>query len=87
MEVGGGQTMPRMNARQHAIVIEREGDSFVAYVPDMPGCVAVAESEAEARALIREAIAFHLDGMRADGESIPEPRAHVGYVGSRRLRG
>lgn len=65
---------------QYAIVIEREGKSFGAYVPDLPGCVAVAESEAEVRELIREAIAFHLEGMREDGESVPEPRALVEYI-------
>lgn len=65
---------------QYAVVIERGDGSFGAYVPDLPGCVAVGETEAEARALIREAIEFHLDGMREDGEPIPEPSAHVEYV-------
>lgn len=65
---------------QYAIVIEREGQSFGAYVPDLPGCVAVAESEAEVRDLIREAIAFHLEGMREDGEPVPEPRVVVEYI-------
>ena len=65
---------------QYAVVIERGDSSFGAYVPDLPGCVAVGESEAEVRLLIREAIAFHLEGMREDGEAIPEPSAHVEYV-------
>ena len=65
---------------QYAVVIEREGDSFGAYVPDLPGCVAVGETEDEVRRLIREAIAFHLEGMREDGEAIPLPSAHVEYV-------
>jgi len=65
---------------QYAVVIERGDGSFGAYVPDLPGCVAVGETEAEVRALIREAIEFHLDGMREDGEPIPEPSAHVEYV-------
>ena len=65
---------------QYAVVIEREGDSFGAYVPDLPGCIAVGESEEEVRILIREAIAFHLDGMREDGEPILPPSAHVEYV-------
>lgn len=65
---------------QYAIVIEQEGASFGAYVPDLPGCVAVGETEAEARELIREAIGVHLEGMREDGEAIPSPRAHVEYV-------
>jgi predicted RNase H-like HicB family nuclease len=64
----------------YAVVIEREGNSFGAYVPDLPGCVAVGESEEEVRQLIREAIVFHLEGMREDGEAIPRPSAHVEYV-------
>lgn len=65
---------------QYAIVIERGDASFGAYVPDLPGCVAVGETESEVRTLIREAIAFHLDGLREDGEVLPEPSAHVEYV-------
>lgn len=64
----------------YAVVIERGESSFGAYVPDLPGCVAVGETEAEVRQLIREAIAFHLEGMREDGEAVPEPSAHVEYV-------
>ena len=65
---------------QYAIVIEPGESSVGAYVPDLPGCVAVGETEAEARALIREAIEFHLEGMHEDGEPIPAPSAHVDYV-------
>lgn len=65
---------------QYAVVIEQDGNSFGAYVPDLPGCIAVGETEGEARELIREAIAFHLEGLREDGDTIPPPRAHVEYV-------
>ncbi len=65
---------------QYAIVIERAEGSFGAYVPDLPGCVAVGETEAEARDLIVEAIAFHIESMEEDGEAVPEPNAHVEYV-------
>jgi len=65
---------------QYAIVIERSSNGFGAYVPDLPGCVAAAETEAEVRELIREAIEFHLEGMREDNEPIPEPDARVDYV-------
>ncbi|HEX8322060.1 type II toxin-antitoxin system HicB family antitoxin [Longimicrobium sp.] len=65
---------------EYAIVIERGETSYGAYVPDLPGCVAVGDSEAEVRALIREAIEFHLDGMREDGEPIPPPASRVEYV-------
>jgi len=65
---------------QYAVVIEQGPSSFGAYVPDLPGCVAVGETEVEARDLIREAIEFHLEGMREDGDSVPMPSAHVEYV-------
>lgn len=51
----------------YAIVIEKSPTGYGAYVPDLPGCVAVAETEAEVRDLIREAIEFHLEGLRDDG--------------------
>jgi predicted RNase H-like HicB family nuclease len=65
---------------QYAVVIERGENSYGAYVPDLPGCVAVGETEAEARQLIREAIAFHLDALREDGDPIPVPETHVEYI-------
>ncbi|HEY0035615.1 MAG TPA: type II toxin-antitoxin system HicB family antitoxin [Longimicrobium sp.] len=64
----------------YAIVIEQAEASSGAYVPDLPRCVAVADSEEEVRDLVREAIEFHLDGMREDGEPIPRPTSRVGYV-------
>ncbi len=64
----------------YAVVIERSSTGFGAYVPDLPGCVAVAESEAELRGLIREAIEFHLDGLREDGSEIPPAVTKVEYV-------
>lgn len=65
---------------RYAIVIEKSENGYGAYVPDLPGCIAVAENEAEVRELIREAIEFHLDGLREDGEPVPNPTAHVEYV-------
>ena len=65
---------------RYAIVIERASGNFSAYVPDLPGCVATGRTEEEAEAQIREAIAFHLDGLREDGEPIPEPSSKVDYV-------
>ncbi len=55
-------------------------DTFADPVPDLPGCVAVAESEAEVRSLIAEAIVFHLNGMQEDGDPRPEPTARVDDV-------
>jgi predicted RNase H-like HicB family nuclease len=53
---------------EYAIVIEKSSNGFGAYVPDLPGCVAVAETEDELRALVAEAIAFHLEGVREDAD-------------------
>ena len=66
----------------YGIVIEQGPVSYGAYVPDLPGCVAVAETKAEVRRLIREAIVFHLDleGMRLKGEAISQPTSRLGYV-------
>jgi predicted RNase H-like HicB family nuclease len=65
---------------RYAIVIEVAGNNFSAYVPDLPGCVATgATSEATEQAL-REAIEFHLDGLREDGAPIPPPLSRVEYV-------
>lgn len=65
---------------RYAIVIEKGPKSFGAYVPDLPGCVAVGKSEAEVRKLIAEAVSMHLEGMREDGLPIPEPTSKCEYV-------
>jgi predicted RNase H-like HicB family nuclease len=65
---------------RYVVVIERGETSFGAYVPDLPGCVAVGESEAEVTQLIAEAIEFHLDGLRRSGQPIPPPVSHAEYV-------
>ena len=59
--------------KKYAVVIEKGPTSFGAYVPDLPGCVAVGRTREEVERLIHEAIEFHLKGMRADGQPIPEP--------------
>jgi predicted RNase H-like HicB family nuclease len=65
---------------QHLVVIEKGPSSFGAYVPDLPGCVAVGESRAEVARLIHEAIQFHLEGMKEDGLPIPEPHSYSELV-------
>lgn len=60
---------------QYLVVIERGPTSYGAYVPDLPGCVAVGESLAEVEALIREAIEFHVEGLRGEGQPLPEPNS------------
>ena len=63
-----------------AIVIERANGNYSAYVPDLPGCVAAGATVEETEISIREAIEFHLDGMREDGLVIPVPSSRVEYV-------
>ena len=58
---------------KYLVVVEQGPSSFGAYVPDLPGCIAVGATREEASTLIHEAIEFHLDGLRADGQAIPEP--------------
>ena len=65
---------------RYAIVIEKAGNNYSAYVPDLPGCVATGATVEEAEGQIREAIEFHLDGMREDGIAIPQPVSRVDYV-------
>jgi predicted RNase H-like HicB family nuclease len=65
---------------RYAIVVEKGADSYGAYVPDLPGCVAAAKTRAEVLQLIREAIEFHIDAMREDGLSVPRPSSSAEYV-------
>lgn len=58
---------------RYLVVVEEGPTSFGAYVPDLPGCVAAAATRDEALALIREAIEFHIEGLRSSGQSIPPP--------------
>lgn len=65
---------------RYAIVIEKAPSNYAAYVPDLPGCVATGATAQETEKLIREAIEFHLEGLRADGLPIPPPMSQVEYV-------
>ena len=58
---------------RYLVVVEEGATSFGAYVPDLPGCVAAGKTRAEALTLIREAIEFHIEGLRQDGQPIPPP--------------
>lgn len=65
---------------RYAIVIEKAEGNYSAYVPDLPGCVATGESEAEVEKLIQEVIEFHVAGLREDGVVVPEATSKVEYV-------
>ena len=65
---------------KYAVVIEEGPKSFGAYVPDLPGCIAVGESREEVVRLIQEAIEFHIQGLQEQGENIPPPSSSVEFV-------
>ena len=58
---------------QYLVVVERGPTSYGAHVPDLPGCIAVGQTREEVLSLIREAIAFHIEGLKEEGLPIPEP--------------
>jgi len=65
---------------KYAVVIEKAEGNYSAYVPDLPGCVATGATVPEVESEIREAIAFHIEGMREDGLAVPEPTSQVEYI-------
>jgi predicted RNase H-like HicB family nuclease len=65
---------------EYIVILEQGDSSFGAYVPDLPGCVAVGESREEAMELIREAIELHIESLRENGEDVPRPHSFVEKV-------
>ena len=65
---------------KYAVVVEKSGDSFGAYIPDLQGCVAVGDSEQEVLDLIKEAAEFHIEGMIEDGLDVPKPQCIVSSI-------
>jgi len=69
-----------MAMTRYMVVVERGQTSWGAHVPDLPGCVAVGETREEVLQLIREAIEFHIDGLRQDGLPVPTPSSEGEFV-------
>ena len=65
---------------KYAVVIEKAEGNYSAYVPDLPGCIATGSTVQEVEFELREAIAFHIEGMREDGTPVPEPTSKVEYI-------
>ena len=65
---------------RYLVVIERGEKSWGAHVPDLPGCIAVGETRDEVLQLIREAIDFHIGGLRQDGLPVPAPSSEIEFV-------
>ena len=65
---------------RYAVVIEKAGDNFSAYVPDLPGCIATGATVPEVESEIRDAIRFHIEGLLADGLEVPKAVSLAEYV-------
>ena len=65
---------------RYAIVIEKADGNYSAYVPDLPGCVATGETVAAVEGEIRDAVRFHIDGLKQDGLPVPKPTSIADYV-------
>lgn len=66
--------------KKYLVVFEKADGNYSAYSPDLPGCVATGETRKEVEKNIKEAIQFHIDGLREDGAQLPEPTSFVEYV-------
>jgi predicted RNase H-like HicB family nuclease len=66
--------------KKYLIVIERTDSGYSSYSPDLPGCVTTGQTREEAEKNMREAIEFHVDGLRKEGYAVPEPKATSSYV-------
>ena len=69
-----------MSAKRYAVIIERTTTGYSAYSPDVPGCAAAGDTEAETRTNFQDALSAHIEAMRAVGEIVPEPHTLVDYV-------
>ena len=65
---------------RYAVVIEKTGNNYSAYVPDLPGCVATGATVGETETEIRNAILFHVEGLREDGQTVPAATSIAEYV-------
>ena len=66
--------------KEYTVIFEKGARNWSAYIPDLPGCVSAAETLDETRTLIQDAIALHVESMRAEGESVPEPTTEAAKI-------
>jgi len=69
-----------MSESEYLVIYEADEDGWSAYSPDLPGCVAAADTKDELEGLMAEAIPFHLEGLRHAGLQVPQPSSRAGYV-------
>ena len=65
---------------QYLVIFETDANNCGAYVPDLPGCVAIGETMQEVRRLIAEAIQFHIEGLQEDGSAVPLPSSTAAFI-------
>ena len=65
---------------KYAVIIEKGEDGYGTYVPDLPGCIANGDTKEEVKKLIQEAIEFHIEGLREDGQAIPTPASSIEFI-------
>ena len=65
---------------KYAVIIEKGEGGYGAHVPDLPGCIAAGETKEEVKKLIHEAIEFHIEGLKEDGEPIPKPSSSIEFI-------
>jgi predicted RNase H-like HicB family nuclease len=65
---------------KYAVIIEKGEKGYGAYVPDLPGCIAAGDTKEEVKKLIHEAIEFHIEGLKEDGEEIPQPTSSIEFI-------
>ena len=65
---------------RYLVVVEKSEDSYGAYVPDLPGCIAAADSRDAVLRLIRQAVELHIEGLVAAGDPIPEPSSQAELI-------
>lgn len=66
--------------KQYAVIYEKASKNWAAYVPDLPGCISTGDTREDVERNIKEAIEFHIEGLKADGQPVPEPTSEVGLV-------
>jgi predicted RNase H-like HicB family nuclease len=66
--------------KKYLIIVEKTATGFSAYSPDLDGCVATGTTRDEVEANMREAIEFHLEGLKLEGQAIPEPESYSAYL-------
>jgi predicted RNase H-like HicB family nuclease len=66
--------------RKYLVIYEKAKENYSAYSPDIPGCIATGKTRKEAEKKIKEAISFHIDGLKEDGLPLPEPSSSTEYV-------